>query len=133
MQEINRSAQKMDESESAYIHLLSHLIEGQRVLILGCKENCSLCLESVKIGFDVVGTYANGAGVPFYDGSTIGSNISNKIQFLIAGGTNLSFRDSSFDSTIIAEALDTAIDLKKILEEAVRVIKNGGRIIVLAE
>ena len=133
MQEINRSAQKMDESESAYIHLLSHLIEGQRVLILGCKENCSLCLESAKIGFDVVGTYANGAGVPFYDGSTIGSNISNKIQFLIAGGTNLSFRDSSFDSAIIAEALHTAIDLKKILEEAVRVIKNGGRIIVLAE
>jgi len=131
MQEINRSAQKVDESGSAYIHLLSHLIEGQRVLILGCKKICSLCLESAKIGFDVVGTYANGAGAPFYDGSAIGSDTSNKIQFLVAGSTNLSFRDSSFDSAIITEALHTAIDLKKILEETARVVRNGGRIIVL--
>ena len=133
MQEINESAQKIDGSESVYIHLLSHLIEGQRVLIIGRKKINRLCSESAKIGFDVIGAYTNDAGAPLDEGSAIGSDLTNRIQFLIAEGANLAFHDSSFDSAIITEALHTAIDLKKIIEETARVVRNGGRIIVLAE
>ncbi|MFA7374383.1 MAG: glycosyltransferase, partial [Methanothrix soehngenii] len=133
MQEIRESAQKMDGSESAYIHLLSHLIEGQRVLILGCKKINSLCLESAKIGFYVVGTYANDAGAPLSAGSAIESDLNKRIQFINSGSANLAFRDSSFDSAIITEDLHNAIDLKKILDETARVVRNGGRIIVLVE
>ena len=133
MQENKESGQKIDGSESAYNHLLSHLIEGQRVLILGCKKNLSLCLESAKIGFDVVGTYVNDEGAPLSAGSAIGSDLHKRIQFINSGSANLAFRDSSFDSAIIIEDLHTAIDLKKILDETARVVRNGGRIIVLVE
>ncbi|MFZ3145933.1 rhamnan synthesis F family protein [Methanothrix sp.] len=133
MQEISESAQKMDGSESTYIHLLSHLIEGQRVLILGCQKIYSLCLESAKIGFNVVGTNVNDEGAPLSAGSAIGSDLHKRIQFINSGGANLAFRGSSFDSAIITETLHTAIDLKKILDETARVVRNGGRIIILVE
>lgn len=123
--------QRTDGSESALIHLLSHLIEGQRVLILG-SEIRSLCLESAGIGFDIVGAYINADIFPF-TGSAIEGDVAKRVQFLIAGETNLPFRDSLFDSAIITEASLTAIGSKKIIDEAVRVVRNGGRIIISFE
>ncbi len=123
--------QRTDGSESALIHLLSHLIEGQRVLILG-SEIRSLCLESAWIGFDIVGAYINADVLPF-TGSAIEGDVAKRVQFLIAGETNLSFRNSLFDSAIITEASLTAIGSKKIIDEAVRVVRNGGRIVVSFE
>jgi glycosyltransferase involved in cell wall biosynthesis/FMN phosphatase YigB (HAD superfamily) len=123
--------QRTDGSESALIHLLSHLIEGQRVLILG-SEIRSLCLESAGIGFDIVGAYINADVLPF-TGSAIEGDVAKRVQFLIAGETNLPFRDSLFDSAIITEASLIAIGSKKIIDEAVRVVRNGGRIIISFE
>jgi len=127
MQGTVKTSQQFDESESARIHLLSHLIEGQRVLIVGCK-NARLCSECAKLGFD---TSCSDIGPADHSAdSVIGGSIVNHGQFLIADGTDLAFPESSFDSVIIAEALQHADDLGRMLEETVRVVRNGGRIII---
>lgn len=129
MQGIEEMNQKSDESEAARIHLLSHLIEGQKVLIIGCK-NFSLCLESAKLGFYVTGINIDRAGMLSSTKSATLVGVNKEAQFLIADSSNLAFKDRTFDSVIIAEASQHVNDLKKMLNEAVRVVRNGGRIVI---
>lgn len=126
MQGTAETSQQFDESDAACIRLLSHLIEGQRVLIVGYK-NARLCSDCAELGFDATCCDIDPAG--YSADSAIGSNIVNHVQFPISDGVDQAFPDSSFDSVIIAGALH-ANDLKRMLEQILRVIRNGGRIII---
>ena len=44
---------------------------------------------------------------------------------------NLSFKDNSFDGAIVAFGIRNVADIKKALSEMHRVVRNGGRIVVL--
>jgi len=69
----------------------------------------------------------------------IGVDISKKmaeiakkrgIDVIIARGEDLPFNDNEFDFVLINTVLEFSEDPKKILKEAKRVLKNGGKIII---
>lgn len=57
-------------------------------------------------------------------------NIKN-IYCIQNDAENLSFKDNSFDGAIVAFGIRNVADLKKALSEMHRVVRNGGRIVVL--
>jgi glycosyltransferase involved in cell wall biosynthesis/ubiquinone/menaquinone biosynthesis C-methylase UbiE len=168
---------KRDNTKITRLNLLSHLIEGQRVLEIGC-GNGDLSSEVAKKGFDVVCVDMSTAGIRQAAEHANNDGITNKLNFLVTDGARLAFQDDSFDSVIIAEVLehmrgarlafqddsfdsvimaevlehisgarlafqDDSFDSvimaevleymrssQKIIEEAMRVVRNGGRIII---
>jgi demethylmenaquinone methyltransferase / 2-methoxy-6-polyprenyl-1,4-benzoquinol methylase len=53
------------------------------------------------------------------------------LDFSAADALRLPFNDSSFDAVISGFLMRNVIDLNKALEEQYRILKNGGRIIIL--
>jgi demethylmenaquinone methyltransferase/2-methoxy-6-polyprenyl-1,4-benzoquinol methylase len=60
----------------------------------------------------------------------VGSRTS-PLNFSTADALRLPFGDSSFDAVISGFLMRNVIDLQKALEEQYRVLKNGGRIVIL--
>jgi demethylmenaquinone methyltransferase/2-methoxy-6-polyprenyl-1,4-benzoquinol methylase len=58
------------------------------------------------------------------------SNIRN-VYCIQNDAENLSFKDISFDGAIVAFGIRNVADIKKALSEMHRVVRNGGRIVVL--
>ena len=58
------------------------------------------------------------------------SSITN-IYCIQNDAENLSFKDNSFDGAIVAFGIRNVADIKKALSEMHRVVRNGGRIVVL--
>ncbi len=58
------------------------------------------------------------------------SNIKN-IYCIQNDAENLSFKDNSFDGAIVAFGIRNVADINKALSEMHRVVRNGGRIVVL--
>jgi len=118
-----------DEAQGERSKLLSHLIEGQKVLQIGC-GNGDLTLEIARLGFDVVGVDISKTRVQQAIELAKKENLDAKAQFMVMDATSLEFPDNSFDTVLIVEVLEHVRDFRKLLEEAVRVVRNGGRIIV---
>ena len=117
------------ETEIARFGLLSYLIEGQKVLEVGC-GNGDLSIEIAKKGFDVTGLDISNAGIHQAIQQAKTDNLYTKTNFLVGDGSRMAFPDNTFDSIILAEVLEHVRSSKKLLEEAVRVVRNGGRIII---
>ncbi|WP_456472936.1 class I SAM-dependent methyltransferase [Methanocaldococcus sp.] len=52
------------------------------------------------------------------------------IKVIISSGENLPFNDEEFDFVLINTVLEFVEDPKKVLEEAKRVLKKGGKIVI---
>ena len=117
-----------DEAHRNRFRLLSHLIEGQRALEIGC-GNGDLSAAIAKLGFDVVGVDISEPGIRQAVELTKKENLNTKARFMVMDATSLEFPDNSFDTVLIPEVLEHVRDSRKLLEEAVRVVRNGGGII----
>lgn len=117
------------EAETARINLMSHLIEGQKILGIGSISD-RLCLEIEKLGFEVYWMDINKGKIDPIIDSTKKDSINIKTQLLIGDESKLAIKDNSIDSLIIAESLPQAKISKQLLHEALRVVRNGGRIII---
>jgi demethylmenaquinone methyltransferase / 2-methoxy-6-polyprenyl-1,4-benzoquinol methylase len=56
---------------------------------------------------------------------------ANKIDFLVGDATNISFPDSTFDISTIAFGIRNIPDTEKCLSEMARVLKPGGKVMIL--
>ena len=56
---------------------------------------------------------------------------NNNIEWICADAMELPFSDESFDYFTISFGIRNVLDIKKCLEEAYRVIKPGGRLLIL--
>jgi len=56
---------------------------------------------------------------------------TSPLNFSTADALRLPFNDSSFDAVVSGFLMRNVIDLQKALEEQYRVLKNGGRIVIL--
>lgn len=121
--------QLRQDTEKAYIKLLSHLIEGQKILGIGCIDN-KLYQEIKGLNFEVYLVDKNGDGINRCIDSTNKNYKNIKNIPLIEGESRLAISDNSFDSIIIVENLPHIKEFRQLLQEAVRVVRNGGRIII---
>ncbi|MFC2067700.1 glycosyltransferase [Chloroflexota bacterium] len=120
---------KRGETEVARIKLLSHLVEGQKVLEIGC-GNGDLSIEMAKEGFDVVGVDISEAGIKQASEKAKNEDLDSRANFLVMDETSLDFPDNSFNSILIAEILEHVRSSRELIEEAIRVVWNGGRVVV---
>ena len=144
----------MIENKAAYIHKLFssiadcynflnivisfNRIKGWRRLAASKAE-----LKSGGIGLDVAtGTgelalemakYGRVVGVDFCEGmlSKAEKKRADNVHFALAMAESLPFPDNVFDCATIAFALRNVSDVKKVLQEMVRVVKVGGKVICL--
>jgi len=56
---------------------------------------------------------------------------TSPLNFSTADALRLPFNDSSFDAVVSGFLMRNVIDLQKVLDEQYRVLKNGGRIVIL--
>lgn len=56
---------------------------------------------------------------------------TNPLHFSTADALKLPFNDSSFDAVVSGFLMRNVIDLNQALQEQLRVLKNGGRIVIL--
>lgn len=117
------------ETEIARFNLVSHLIEGNKVLEIGC-GNGDGSVVMAKKGFEVVGIDLSESGINQAFEIAKKENVQSNTNFFAMDATRLSFPDNSFDSIVIPEVLEHIRSSRKLLEEAVRVVRNGGRIII---
>lgn len=59
------------------------------------------------------------------------SSKNNNIEWICADAMELPFSDESFDYFTISFGIRNVLDIKKCLEEAYRVLKPGGRLLIL--
>ena len=99
-------------------------IEGKKILDVGCgKGRFSKILvdkKAVVTGIDLSDKLLEVAK----------KNIED-VNFVIGSTTNLKFQDNLFDCIICIETLEHVPDTKKAVEEMLRVLKEGGKIIII--
>ena len=103
---------------------------GERVLDVGCGPGF-LC-ESVA---EIVGN----------DGAIIGIDISSDLialcrrrsppkwlSYVVGDATQLAQPDASFDAVVCTQVAEYIPDVRRVLSEAFRVVKQGGRVVFVA-
>jgi FkbM family methyltransferase len=118
-------------TEIARSKLVSHLIEGNNVLEVGCDDMYDP-VEMAKNDLDVVGIDMSSVNIKKVTKLAGKEGVQTKTKFFVMDGTMLSLPDGSFDSVVISEFFRNVRSPRKLLDEAVRVVRNGGRIIVSA-
>jgi ubiquinone/menaquinone biosynthesis C-methylase UbiE len=117
------------ETESARLNLVSHLIEGNTVLKIGRGNgDDSICMA--ENGFKVICIDRSESRIRQAVEIARKGIIQAKPNFMVMDATRLSFKDNSFDTVVLPEVLACVKSSRKILLEAIRVARNGGRIII---
>lgn len=117
-----------DPTEIARFNLISHLVEGNRVLEIG-SGNGDSTLALQKTGCVVIGVDISEVGIRDayqYSKTHDSYDISS---FCLMDATALAFADNTFDTVVIPEVIEHVMSSLKIFQEAIRVVRNGGRII----
>ncbi|QVV89209.1 methyltransferase domain-containing protein [Methanospirillum sp. J.3.6.1-F.2.7.3] len=117
------------ESELARFNLVSHLIQGGHVLEMACGNGDGLS-EIINHKLRVVGIDISKNGIIHARTNNINKIKENEINFCLMDCFETAFKDNSFDTVIIPEVLEHIRSTRRIIQEAVRVVRHGGRIII---
>lgn len=101
-----------------------------RVLDCGCNDG-ALTLELAKhgheaVGVDIVPININGA----LDNMPDDPEVTSKLDYYVADIESLPFEDGQFETVVLTETLEHLIHPRRGLEEAHRVLKANGRLLV---
>ncbi len=99
-------------------------VPGERLLEIGCGEGANLRNLGARIG---------GAAIFAIDFSLAKAGFVGKsgVATACADAAWLPFRDRAFDAVLVRDLLHHVPDQQRVLEEAVRVLKPGGRLTVI--
>jgi ubiquinone/menaquinone biosynthesis C-methylase UbiE/glycosyltransferase involved in cell wall biosynthesis len=117
-----------DPTEIARFNLVSHLIEGNRVLEIG-SGNGDSTISLLKTAREVVGVDISEPGIRDAYQYSKTQDLSHLPSFYVMDATALAFPDNTFDTVVIPEVIEHIRSSRKIFQEAIRVVRNGGRII----
>ena len=95
---------------------------------------CDVALEIIKRhapGTKVVGVDFSEGMLEFGREKVKDAGLENRIEVRFADVTSLPFEDNAFDGSIIAFGIRNVQDYKKGISEMGRVVKSGGRVVVL--
>jgi ubiquinone/menaquinone biosynthesis C-methylase UbiE len=115
----------------AYLDLLGD-IAGQRVLDLGCGTGVATRAVARRLGTTgtVTGIDPTPAFVARAEGIAQAEGIVN-VTFAVGDGRSLRFQGGQFDTAIAITVLSHLPERERVLAELVRVVRPGGRILVM--
>jgi len=131
-----KSAQpdSMASMESAHEALLEELkpSEGMRVLDIGSGSGETVLAIAEKVGATgkVVGVDFSSEGIKLARENAKERGLANRAEFRQANAVELPFPENSFDAVISECVVCLIQDKQKTLNEKVRVLKPGGRVIM---
>jgi len=106
------------------------MFKGKKVLDFGCGAGgkslyyASLGAEKVT-GIDIVESYKEES-----EALAKKLGLSDKFEFVLGSATESGFADNTFDTIIMNDFMEHVSDPEKVLEEARRIIRPGGRIYI---
>ena len=113
------------------IHWMCAQVGGPDVLDVGCSQGIASVLLA-REGHRVIGIdrehEAIRAARERLDQEE--AQVRERVEFRIAEGRAVGFANGSFDAVLLGEVLEHQLDPGKLLEEARRVLRPGGRIVV---
>ncbi|MCG0278571.1 MAG: class I SAM-dependent methyltransferase [Thermanaeromonas sp.] len=113
------------EKEAIYQYLQPE--PGLEILDVGCGTG-NLSLELARMGVRVTGIDIS---QPMLDKARFKAEREGlTVKFVLADARKLPFGDETFDAVVSVTALEFVPDLREALEEAYRVLKPGGRLVV---
>lgn len=113
------------------IHWMCAQVGGPGVLDVGCSQGIASILLA-REGHRVIGIdrehEAIRAARERLDQEE--AQVRERVEFRVAEGRAVGFANGSFDAVLLGEVLEHQLDPGKLLEEATRVLRPGGRIVV---
>ena len=113
------------------IHWMCAQVGGPEVLDVGCSQGIASILLA-REGHRVIGIdrehEAIRAARERLDQEE--APVRERVEFRVAEGRAVGFADASFDAVLLGEVLEHQLDPGKLLAEARRVLRPGGRIVV---
>ena len=104
---------------------------GKKVLDLGCGDG-ALSYLLAREGLEVTGVDNEELGIKFANENLQRVNQNNKLKysFVVASAYELPFPSSSFDAIVHCEVFEHLAEPEKMLAEAKRVLKPGGKFVM---
>lgn len=113
------------------IHWICRQVQGEKVLDIGCSQGI-VCLLLGREGFDCIGVDIEEQAIEYARGELEKEEdiVRQRVAFQTADAANLEFADAAFDTVILGEVLEHLTHPEKVLQEAQRVLKEAGRVII---
>ena len=109
--------------------ITSLTITGKNILEVAC-GNGDLSIYLAKKGFNVTGIDISEEGIKQCEEYSKQEKIDKLTKFFVMVGTKLKFKDNSFDSVIFPEIFEHVSSTREFIDEAIRVLKPGGKIFI---
>lgn len=104
-------------------------VRGKRVLDLGCGDGVLSYLLAAK-GADVIGADSSEDGLAHANKETAKRYVSGSCKFISASAYEVPLPDESFDVVVSCEVIEHLPEPEKMLTEARRLLKKGGKLIL---
>lgn len=127
---VTNRRQAMSRENDAVI-ALGHIQNGMRVLDAGCGVGGTAIHIARKTGARVTAITLDPKQVSGSERYARASGTENRVSFRVMDFHRMEFPDSSFDVVYAIESVDASSDKPRFLTEAFRVLKPGGRLVIM--
>jgi ubiquinone/menaquinone biosynthesis C-methylase UbiE len=141
MQDVREMAAALEERAQApdQLHINRALVEalapvaGEHILEVGCGSGvlCRPVAPCVAPGGKITGVDISSEFLKLAQGYAASADLSNLIQWGASQAEFLPFQDASFDGVFAARLLLHVSEPQLVLNELVRVVRPGGRVVVM--
>ncbi len=113
------------------IHWICSRVEGKKILDIGCSQGIT-CILLGRENFSCIGIDIEKNAIDFAKSELKKEEetTKNQVDFYVCNATNMEFEENSFDTVILGEILEHLTHPGKVLSEAKRVLKDGGKTII---
>jgi spore maturation protein CgeB/SAM-dependent methyltransferase len=113
------------------IHWICNQAKGQDVLDIGCSQGI-VCLILGREGFRCTGIDIESASLAVGEQALAAEDelLRQRVTFQVADASKLPFPNECFDTVILGEIIEHLAHPSKVLTQAKRVLRQGGRVIV---
>jgi len=110
---------------------IADLSDTQTLLEVGCGNGVTAAFLSQKYGCNVVGIDSSETMIALAAKQAEAEKVAYKVEFLVADAVNLPFSDSMFDTIICEAVFSTLVDKEGAAKEFRRVLRSGGKLLII--
>lgn len=110
---------------------IAGLSDTHTLLEVGCGNGTAAVFLSQKYGCNVVGIDSSERMIALAAKRAEAERLAYKVEFLVADAVNLPLPDSMFDTIICEAVFSTLVDKERAAKEFRRVLRSGGKVLML--
>ncbi len=110
---------------------IAGLSDTHTLLEVGCGSGVAAVFLSQEYGCNVVGIDSSERMIALAARQAEAEKLAYNVKFLVADAANLPFPDSIFDTIICEAVFSTIVDKERAAKEFRRVLRSGGKLLIL--